>query len=120
MIKPKKLQSKDEWVEIFPYGVTIAADDRRPVLIFKDSKEKIVLPVWLSTLDAHMALSGDSEGLRSQSSHGVSLKVLKSLCPVMLIIVLSAIPLFLIIVINDLLAVCVEIRSLNFLINLTC
>ena len=71
------LQSKEELIEIFPYGVTIGLDQNRPVLVFKDKSERHVLPVWLSPLDAGiaMALSGDSEV--SASPHTLSHQIFK-------------------------------------------
>ncbi len=72
------LQSKDEWLQIFPYGVTIGLDQSRPVLVFKDKSEKHVLPVWLNSLDAGiaMAVSGDSRNL--ESPHSLSHEIFKN------------------------------------------
>lgn len=51
------LASKAEWIEVFPFGVAMGANNLRPVMIFKDKAEKRVLPVWLSHMDAGIAIS---------------------------------------------------------------
>jgi bifunctional DNase/RNase len=53
----KSVSSKIEWIEVFPFGVAMSASNTRPVMIFKDKTEKRVLPVWLSHLDAGIAVT---------------------------------------------------------------
>lgn len=51
------LKSKTEWIEVFPFGVAMGANHVRPVMIFKDKEEKRVLPVWLTPMDAGIAVT---------------------------------------------------------------
>ena len=64
----RQLSAKKEWVEIFPYGVSFGADEARPIMIFKDKDEKKVLPVWMSPLNAGIALQQESNSYSSISS----------------------------------------------------
>lgn len=78
------LKSKSEWVEMFPFGVAIGAGYARPVMIFKDKQEKRVLPVWLSPMDAGIAVSQGnapySSGARNEGSpHEISSQILSTL-----------------------------------------
>ena len=70
---------KSQWTEVFPYGVTFSADQVRPVMIFKDKREKKVLPVWLSPLDAGIAISQQDIMAPPSSPHNLTLKVLSQL-----------------------------------------
>ncbi len=64
------LTSKTEWIEMFPFGVAMGANQMRPVMIFKDKEERRVLPVWLSHMDAGIAVAQSSPG-----SHQVTTSV---------------------------------------------
>lgn len=80
----KNLVSKDDWIEILPYGVSFSADGfastARPVMFFKDAKEKFVLPVWLSPLEAGIALSENQLSEKALSTpHGMTDKILEAL-----------------------------------------
>ncbi|MDB2426137.1 hypothetical protein N9W41_01180 [bacterium] len=66
---------QDEWVEIFPYGVTIGADEQRPVLIFKDETQRYILPVWISYQDAQFCAGMSHRKINSPAD--ISIKVLK-------------------------------------------
>jgi hypothetical protein len=37
------LHSDQELVEVFPFGVTLAADEVRPIMLFRDADEKLTL-----------------------------------------------------------------------------
>lgn len=54
------LTSKSEWIEMFPFGVAMGASKTRPVMIFKDKDGGRVLPVWLTHMDAGIAVSQSS------------------------------------------------------------
>ena len=73
------LRSKNEWIEIFPYGLALAPDASRPVMIFKDESEQKVLPVWLSPLDAGIAMTQSGGTLTDASPHNLTWKILKPL-----------------------------------------
>lgn len=63
-----KVGSKSEWVEMFPFGVAMGANNIRPVMIFKDKNEKRVLPVWLSPMDAGIAVTQSNTPYQNQSA----------------------------------------------------
>jgi len=70
--------AKDEWVELFPHGISVGSDIGRPVLVLKDRNGIEVLPVWMHPLDAGVALAelSNSSGI---SPHAVTRRVLESL-----------------------------------------
>lgn len=73
-------KKKNDWVEMFPYGVTISPDGSRPLMLFKDKQEKRVLPVWLSHLDAGIAIR--ENGMMSdlnESPYHITWKILDPL-----------------------------------------
>ncbi|MEQ1663983.1 MAG: hypothetical protein ABL927_01250 [Bdellovibrionales bacterium] len=78
------LSNKADWIEVFPFGIAMGVGQSRPVMIFKDKSERRVLPVWLSPVDAGIAVvQGNSPyttTARAEGSpHELSLKVLKAL-----------------------------------------
>jgi uncharacterized protein len=73
------LRSRKDWIEIFPYGLAIAPDGSRPVMIFKDETEQRVLPVWLSPLDAGIAVTQSGGTPVDSSPHNLTWKILKPL-----------------------------------------
>jgi bifunctional DNase/RNase len=78
------LKSKSEWIEMFPFGVAMGANQLRPVMIFKDKDERRVLPVWLSHMDAGIAVaqSTPTHNVTSNASgspHELSWQVLTEL-----------------------------------------
>lgn len=78
------LTSKSEWIEMFPFGVAMGANRTRPVMIFKDKNEKRVLPVWLSHMDAGIAVAQSAISHHvitnaSGSPHELSWRVLAAL-----------------------------------------
>lgn len=74
----KHLSIQDNWIELFPYGVTFGVEDDRPVLLLKDESGERVLPVWLSPLDAGMVLAESDTTSAHQQAHKLSLEILKS------------------------------------------
>lgn len=78
------LTSKSEWIEMFPFGVAMGANQVRPVMIFKDKGEKRVLPVWLSHMDAGIAVAQSAVShhvttTASGSPHELSWQILTEL-----------------------------------------
>ncbi len=63
------LKSKSDWIEMFPFGVALGASQMRPVMIFKDKAEKRVLPVWLSPMDAGIAVGRSRHGASGTVDH---------------------------------------------------
>lgn len=74
----KDLRSKSEWIEVFPFGVTMGPGQIRPVMIFKDKTETRVLPVWLSPMDAGIAVTQSATRLEG-SPHDLSWQILSML-----------------------------------------
>ena len=79
-----QLTSKSEWVEMFPFGVAMGVNSTRPVMIFKDKACKRVLPVWLSPIDAGIAVaqanSPYATGVRAEGlPHEISIQILTAL-----------------------------------------
>jgi hypothetical protein len=77
-VKLLKADKKQEWVELFPHGISVGSDIGRPVLVLKDKNGIEVLPVWMHPLDAGVALAelSNSSGV---SPHAVTRRVLESL-----------------------------------------
>ena len=65
--------------EIVPYGVTLGFDSTRPVLLFKDKSGEKIVPVYLSPLEAGIAMSQDHIRQAGSSPHGLSFEALKTL-----------------------------------------
>jgi bifunctional DNase/RNase len=70
---------RDEWIEMFPYGIAVGPGEIRPVMIFKDATEKRVLPIWLSPVDAGIAVSQSEASHVTASPHHLTWKILKPL-----------------------------------------
>lgn len=73
------MHDSKEWLEIFPYGMSMTPDGSRPILIFKDKSEKQVLPVWLSPLDAGLAMQTSPNSKLTHTPHELSYKILNTL-----------------------------------------
>ncbi|OFZ11419.1 MAG: hypothetical protein A2Z20_04895 [Bdellovibrionales bacterium RBG_16_40_8] len=79
-----QLTNKSEWIEMFPFGVAMGVNNVRPVMIFKDKAGKRVLPVWLSHMDAGLAVVQANSiyvrGTRSEGMpHEISFQILETL-----------------------------------------
>jgi bifunctional DNase/RNase len=66
-------------IELEPFGMTAALDRTRPVMLFKEKEGEAVLPVWLSPLDAGIAMTQHNVQAFAMSPHDVTLKVLREL-----------------------------------------
>lgn len=73
------LIAKNEWIEVFPYGLVVSQDHARPVMIFKDQSQRRVLPVWMSPVDAGVAVSQSGGHLTDASPHHLTANVFKLL-----------------------------------------
>ncbi|MCB0365736.1 MAG: bifunctional nuclease family protein [Bdellovibrionaceae bacterium] len=71
-----ELHSDQEWIQVYPYGVTLAADQSRPIMIFKDEQEKLTLPVWLSPVDAGISLTQAMNRTTPSTPHSLTQKML--------------------------------------------
>src|SRR6185312_11678234 len=72
------LRAKTDWIEMFPFGVALGAGQMRPVMIFKDKAERRVLPVWLSPMDAGIAVTQSATEVEG-SPHTLSVEILEKL-----------------------------------------
>jgi uncharacterized protein len=73
------LIAKSEWIEMFPYGLVVNPDQTRPVMIFKDKSQKRVLPVWMSPVDAGVAVSQTGGQEPDASPHHLTSEIFKLL-----------------------------------------
>lgn len=67
------------WVEVEPISVTAGMDSSRPVMIFREVKGTATLPVWLSPLDAGIAIVQDHTRSPASSPHDLAAKVFEKL-----------------------------------------
>lgn len=66
----------EEWIELFPNGIAVENSLGRPVLILKDQTGGEVLPVWMSPIDAGIALA-DMSKTTGITPHIVTGKILE-------------------------------------------
>ncbi len=71
-------ESLDQWVELFPHGISISSSLGRPVLILKDRSGTEVLPVWMQPLDAGVAIAELSHTIGA-TPHIVTRRILEAL-----------------------------------------
>jgi len=72
-----QLHSEQDWIQVYPFGVTLGADQARPIMIFKDEKGTLTLPVWLSPLDAGISLTQALNRAIPSTPHSLTLKMLE-------------------------------------------
>lgn len=73
---PKKNTVEQNWIELFPFGISLAYGSR-PVMIFKDEEEELTLPVWLNEMDAGLALAEADPNNTVDSPHFVTKKIME-------------------------------------------
>lgn len=76
--QPVETESLDQWVELFPHGISISSSLGRPVLILKDKAGVEVMPVWMQPLDAGVAIAELSHG-SGATPHVVTRRLLEAL-----------------------------------------
>jgi len=69
----------DPMIELEAFGLTTGMDGARPVMLFREKNGEAVLPVWLSPLDAGIALTQHQPQTFTLSPHDVTIKILKEL-----------------------------------------
>lgn len=69
--------TKKTWIEMFPYGLVVAGDQARPVMIFKDKNGQRVLPVWMNPVHAGLAVGQNA--MADTNPHNLTQKILKPL-----------------------------------------
>ncbi|MGE4130007.1 MAG: hypothetical protein AB7F86_00125 [Bdellovibrionales bacterium] len=65
-------------IELEAFGLATGMDRSRPVMLFREKGGEAVLPVWLSPLDAGIAVTQHNVQAFAMSPHDVTLKVLKA------------------------------------------
>jgi bifunctional DNase/RNase len=66
-------------IELEPFGMATGMDRARPVMLFREKGGEAVLPVWLSPVDAGIALTQHNVQAFAMSPHDVTLSLLKTL-----------------------------------------
>jgi bifunctional DNase/RNase len=66
-------------IPLEPIGISPAADPSRPVVLFREMKGERILPVWVSHLDAHLALIQNQPRPGSLSPHEFTKELLTQL-----------------------------------------
>ena len=74
-----KFKPQSETIELEAFGLTSGMDKARPVMLFREKGGEAVLPVWLSPLDAGIALTQHNAQSFTMSPHEVTLEALKQL-----------------------------------------
>jgi bifunctional DNase/RNase len=72
-----RLKPKLETIELEAFGLTSGMDKGRPVMLFREKGGEAVLPVWLSPLDAGIALTQHNAQTFTMSPHEVTVEALK-------------------------------------------
>jgi hypothetical protein len=70
------LNSLADLIELEPFGVTAGIDKSRPVMLFREKNAEAVLPVWLSAVDAGIALTQHNAQAFAMSPHDLPLQAL--------------------------------------------
>jgi bifunctional DNase/RNase len=66
-------------IELEAFGLTTGMDNARPVMLFREKGGEATLPVWLSPLDAGIALTQHQPQAFMLSPHDVTLNLLSKL-----------------------------------------
>ncbi|NJL24215.1 MAG: bifunctional nuclease family protein [Calothrix sp. SM1_5_4] len=66
-------------IELEPFGMAAGMDRVRPVMLFREKGGQAVLPVWLSPVDAGIALTQHNVQTSAMSPHDVTLNLIKAL-----------------------------------------
>ncbi len=74
-----QLKPKTNEIELEAFGLTTGMDGARPVMLFREKGGEAVLPVWLSPLDAGIALTQHQPQAFMLSPHDVPLTVMTKL-----------------------------------------
>lgn len=70
---------QEDLVQLFPFGVSLAADDARPFLLLKDEKGLHTLPVALNPLEAGVTLSQANKSVAPVTPHKFTSLLMESL-----------------------------------------
>lgn len=74
-----QLKPKTNEIELEAFGITTGMDNVRPVMLFREKGGEATLPVWLSPLDAGIALTQHQPQAFMLSPHDVTLNLLSKL-----------------------------------------
>lgn len=71
--------SDDDLIRLFPYGLSLNQDPSRPMLILRDEKSQHTLPVFVSQIEAGVALQQSNLQTSPTTPHKVTELLLESL-----------------------------------------
>jgi len=74
-----RLKPASNEIELEAFGLTTGMDSARPVMLFREKGGEATLPVWLSPLDAGIALTQHQPHAFMLSPHDVTLNLLSKL-----------------------------------------
>ncbi len=74
-----RLKAATDVIELEAFGLTSGMDKDRPVMLFREKGGEAVLPVWLSPLDAGIALTQHNSQTVAMSPHDIPLQALRVL-----------------------------------------
>lgn len=77
-IRPK-LSDSSQIVELIPWGLAPAVDGSRPLILFREKEGEMILPVWVSHLDAGIAVTQSHTATQGSSPHDLTKGILKKL-----------------------------------------
>lgn len=66
-------------IEVFPYAISLSSPQSRPILILKSKDGRDVLPVWMSPVDAGIAIADSQVHLPASSPHRLTQRILKQI-----------------------------------------
>jgi bifunctional DNase/RNase len=68
-----------EWIKVAPYGVSVGADEARPVVLLKVESGEEMIPVPVSPLEAGVTLSQSASQPMPNSPHAVTREILQKM-----------------------------------------
>lgn len=74
----EKAKSQD-LIRLYPYGLSVATEYSRPVLLLKDEKGENTLPVFLSPIEAGVTISQTNRSQAEASPHKFTSELLKKM-----------------------------------------
>lgn len=79
MRKNIKLNVGPDMIEVEPFGIAPSSDVARPLMLFREVNGERVLPVWVSHLDAGIALVQNNTQAKAPSPHSFLKELLETL-----------------------------------------
>lgn len=78
--RPHWSAEKDsELVELKPFGIHVAADGMKPLLLLKGVSEEITVPVSMQSVDAAVAIAQSNPSINQGNPHRFAIELMKTL-----------------------------------------